>query len=127
MRWILLGLGSAVALSAIAATPAAAQRWSDPGFGAAANVKVHHGKPREWTSASRERSHGRRHGRHRDRDGGYPIFGAGWGYDAEINESWEPDSYNDWWHDRPDRSLPRWVRYNGSCERVYWSGGGWRC
>jgi len=48
------------------------------------------------------------------------------------NRSWEPDSYNDWWHDRPDRAFPRWVqeqRARGSCEpeRMWWSGSGWHC
>jgi hypothetical protein len=48
------------------------------------------------------------------------------------NRSWEPDSYNDWWHDRPDRAFPRWVqeqRMRGTCEpeRMWWSGSGWHC
>ena len=45
------------------------------------------------------------------------------------NRTFEPDSYNDWWHDRPDRSFPRWTRNNQNCEpeRMWWSGAGWRC
>jgi len=43
------------------------------------------------------------------------------------NRSFEPDSYNDWWHDRPDRAYPRWMTHNQDCERLWWSGGGWRC
>ena len=48
------------------------------------------------------------------------------------NRSWEPDSYNDWWNDRPDRAYPRWVqeqRKSGSCDpdRMWWSGSGWHC
>ena len=48
------------------------------------------------------------------------------------NRSWEPNSYNDWWHDRPDRAFPRWVqeqKMRGSCEpeRMWWSGSGWHC
>jgi hypothetical protein len=48
------------------------------------------------------------------------------------NRSWEPQSYNDWWHDRPDRAFPRWVqqsRENAMCDenRMWWSGAGWRC
>lgn len=42
------------------------------------------------------------------------------------NEAFKSDSYNDWWHDRPDRAYPAWVRNNQPC-RLYWSGGGWRC
>ena len=43
------------------------------------------------------------------------------------NRSWESDSYNDWWHDQPWRSYPRWVTKNEDCQRQWWSGGGWRC
>ena len=64
-----------------------------------------------------------------------PLVG-GWAYaDGEWalynNRSWAPDSYNDWWHDRPDRAFPRWVQEQrgGACapDRMWWSGGGWRC
>src|ERR1044071_686488 len=43
------------------------------------------------------------------------------------NRSWDPDSYNDWWHDRPDRAFPRWVQHNEDCtpDRMWWSGSGW--
>lgn len=45
------------------------------------------------------------------------------------NRSWLPGSYNDWWHDRPDRAYPRWVQHNRNCEpdRMWWSGKGWHC
>jgi hypothetical protein len=48
------------------------------------------------------------------------------------NRTFEPDSYNDWWNDRPDRAYPRWVqeqRMRGSCDpdRMWWSGSGWHC
>jgi hypothetical protein len=58
------------------------------------------------------------------------FFGGGWGYyDPDINRSWDSDSYNDWWHDRPDRAFPRWVRHNQNCtpDRMWWSGSGWHC
>ena len=38
------------------------------------------------------------------------------------NRSWEPDSYNDWWHDRPERSYPRWMSHNQDCARRWYSG-----
>ena len=38
-----------------------------------------------------------------------------------------PDKLNDWWHDNPHRSMPRWMSNNGDCQRIWWSGGGWRC
>jgi len=48
------------------------------------------------------------------------------------NRSWDAESYNDWWHDRPDRAFPRWVQEQharGTCDpgRAWWSGSGWHC
>lgn len=79
------------------------------------------------------RDDGDRRGR-RDRRGDdrvvCDVFVPGW-YGGEWalynNRSFEPDSYNDWWHDRPDRSMPRWVQNNQNCQRMWWGGGGWRC
>jgi len=59
---------------------------------------------------------------HGDGAGGWYDYGA-----IDYNRSWEADSYNDWWHDRPDRAFPRWMAHNENCERIWWSGGGWRC
>jgi len=82
---------------------------------------------------------GRRHHRGDDgfRDGrshrgSVGCAGLGWGYYGGEwalynNRSWESDSYNDWWHDRPDRAFPRWVQNNQNCERIWSSGAGWRC
>jgi hypothetical protein len=49
--------------------------------------------------------------------------------DYDANRSFDPDKWNDWWHDRPDRSYPRWVWRNQNCtpDRMWWSGAGWRC
>ena len=38
------------------------------------------------------------------------------------NRSWQADSYNDWWHDRPDRAYPAWMRRNQDCQRPWFSG-----
>jgi hypothetical protein len=47
-------------------------------------------------------------------------YGGEW---AEYNNrSWSPDSYNDWWHDRPDRAYPAWMRRNQGCQRPWYSG-----
>ena len=45
------------------------------------------------------------------------------------NRTFESDSFNGWWHDRPDRAYPAWVRNNQMMQncRLYWAGGGWRC
>lgn len=126
-------LPHAMVISAIALSPspAQAQRWSDPTFIAAANVSVHRSGP--TSSHSRSKGHGglkagappqphRRHDRHRD-------FGVGVYYDSwewQGDTAWRSDSYNDWWHESP-RSFPRWMQGNQDCERLWWSGGGWRC
>ena len=70
------------------------------------------------------------HRRHRDRLRGDIVavthsYGGEWA--LYNNRSSAPDSFNDWWHDRPDRAYPRWMQNNANCERIWWSGGGWRC
>ena len=47
--------------------------------------------------------------------------------DYQGDSMWRPDSFNDWWHERPWRSYPRWVADNQNCDRRWWSGGTWRC
>ena len=53
------------------------------------------------------------------------YYGGEWA--LYNNRSFESDSYNDWWHDRPDRAYPRWMSKNQDCQRQYWTGSGWRC
>jgi hypothetical protein len=48
---------------------------------------------------------------------GYNDFG-----DYDANRSFDPDRWNDWWHDRPERSFPRWMARNQGCERPWYSG-----
>lgn len=72
--------------------------------------------------------HDGRDGARRGRSG--TVLVGGWGSEGWAlynNRSFEPDSYNGWWHDRPDRAFPRWMQNNGNCQRMWWSGGGWRC
>lgn len=61
--------------------------------------------------------------------GGWAYADSGWA--ITNNRSWDPDSYNDWWNDRPDRAYPRWVQEQrgGPCseDRMWWSGTGWHC
>jgi hypothetical protein len=65
---------------------------------------------------------GDRRDRRRDRDG--DVFIGEWPQQGDT--AWRPESFNDWWHDNPSRAFPRWVQ-TGNCDRVWWSGGGWRC
>lgn len=79
----------------------------------------------------------RRGGRHfRHIRVGDEIAGGGFGYsgyndygDYDANRSFDPDKWNDWWHERPERSFPRWVWNNQNCspDRMWSSGSGWRC
>jgi hypothetical protein len=64
--------------------------------------------------------------RHHRRGGGcrtdvvMDYYGGEWA--LYNNRSWEPDSYNDWWHDRPERAYPRWMSRNQDCARRWYSG-----
>ena len=119
----ILMLLSAAALSAgLIVTPAPAQNWGGSG---------HHGSFRNGDRHDRD---GRDRRDHHRRDGRGGIFieyepGAWAHYN---NRGWDSDSFNDWWHDRPDRAYPRWVqdqRRSASCDqdRMWWSGSGWHC
>jgi len=66
----------------------------DPGR----NVRVHHGFGDGFAYA------------------GYNDYG-----DYDANRSFDPDKWNDWWHDRPDRAYPRWMSRNQDCARHWYS------
>ena len=38
------------------------------------------------------------------------------------NRSWEPTSYNDWWHEEPARAYPAWMQRNQDCSRKWFAG-----
>jgi hypothetical protein len=98
--------GLAVATTAM---PANAQRLGDPGL--SISVGAHsdfHGDNR----------------RHRQRGDSYVWIPDELAY--QNNRTFDPSAFNDWWHDTPSRAYPRWVQ-SGKCERLWWSGGGWRC
>ena len=156
IRGLLVSAGPLAALL-LSAAPAGAERWSDASFGAAANVTVHRGGGGDrsfgqFTARQRggrdfdcERRGGRdfrrdRDGRGRDRDRDRDRFdrdcffgGGSLGYldygDYDANRSFDPDLWNDWWHERPRRAYPRWVWRNQGCDesRMWSSGAGWRC
>ena len=128
MQPMLLAAAAAIAALAVPATPADAQSWGGHGSGATAGG-----------------NHARGGGKHHrvDRNRGLGVFRdsndfgdlrrfrddeliAPWGWSGEYNRSWDPESFNDWWHERPWRSYPRWVN-SDSCDRMWWGGGRWRC
>lgn len=128
MHRLLLGIALIAALTSPAmskAFPGAAFSASvalvHPSVRTAGGVRIH-----RLAGVVAEDRHGRRYAR-RTFSYAYP-FDA---YDADydIDRSWDEDSFNDWWHDRPDRAYPRWVWHNRGCseDRMWWSGAGWRC
>ena len=133
MRTMLLGLAAPLAAIAIPAAPAAALDPAHSQFtvGAAAGVTVHRGSPHFANRSDGDfrrdrRGHGRFHrDRRRDRDfDGFVYFDD---REYQGDTAWRANSYNDWWHERTNRSFPRWVQNNKNCERQWWSGAGWRC
>ena len=115
MRAILLA-ASVVLTSALPAAPAiAADRTAaSNGFG----VTVH----RRGGGDGDHRRH------RRDRpivvETGSVDYGGEWA--LHNNRSFASDSYNDWWHDNPERAFPRWVT-SGQCARQWYGADTLRC
>jgi hypothetical protein len=124
MRFILLSAVLAVALPAF---PATAQDGSPApgGWSAVLLSAVHAPDVRIHRGHDGRRGDGDRRDRRRFRDRHGDTFFAYRDYQGDT--LWRSDSFNDWWHDRPDRAFPRWVAGNAKCERLWWSGSGWRC
>lgn len=116
MRWMLLG-AAALAAAAVPVTPAAAQLARDGGT----NVGAAPGSLSGGFVGGGDR------GDRRTRTTVVLGYGYGGEWARYNNRSFEPDSYNDWWHERPERSYPRWLQNNENCERRWWGGGTWRC
>ena len=131
-RFLLVStLTAALAFSPVPAAGQHAADQSNPHFRAS-----EYAGERDGRLSIRRCGEPRRHDKHRrtrsacgDR-GDLVYLDSGWA--LYNNRTFEPDSYNDWWHDRPDRALPRWVQEQGArgtCDpdRMWWSGAGWRC
>ncbi len=118
MRRLILATAASLAATAFLAVPAPAEAQSrgSPGFSASS------GGPSSIGDARFGRRDGDRRDRRRSRDG--DIFIGEWPQQGDT--AWRSESFNDWWHDNPSRAFPRWVQ-SGNCERMWWSGGGWRC
>ena len=128
MRHILLiGAALIVTVGAMSAAHAQAQ-FSGSSHPRPSPFFGPHGFPR-WSSDDRRDGHGRDGHRHGSFDDGAFIAWAPEAWALYNNRSWDSDSYNDWWHDRPDRAYPRWIQHNQNCtpDRMWWSGSGWHC
>ena len=128
-RMLLAATAAAVAVSA---APAKAEHMAGPGLAGSPPIGVLTGTAPPRFDHGVKPGHGdwrRDHDGRRDRRRGrhFPTVAlvGHWGWDED--RTWEPDSYNDWWHERPWRSYPRWVQNNDDCDRMWWGGGAWRC
>ena len=123
-------LFAAAVLAVIAVpAPAAARDRSGSGFAGSVlergSVRVHRGDFGRGDGGRGDfRRDDRDHDRGDERNGG-DVFFAYREYQGDT--LWRPESFNDWWHERPNRAYPAWMARNRNCEREYWSGGGWRC
>jgi hypothetical protein len=111
----LLLTAAAAAATLIFASPAAAQsftRSSEGSWGSRPFVGV----PADASGVHVHRGHGGGFA------GGYYSSGYNDYGDYDANRSFDPEKWNDWWHDRPDRAFPRWMSRNQDCTRRWYSG-----
>jgi hypothetical protein len=115
---VLLGLAALAAT--VPGAPAQAQSFTTSAFGTA--------NADSWVMTPPRAGNDRR--RHHDVRVHRGIPAAAWAYgsgyndygDFDGNRSFDPDKWNDWWHDRPDRAYPQWMSRNQDCARRWYSG-----
>lgn len=120
-----LFLMAAAAVAVAVPAAADAQRSGGSGFTNANAESGARGRDRWRDHRDFERPRDGENRRDRRRRGDVYLYNGYGG--GDIDRSWQPDSFNDWWHERPHRSHPAWMSRNEDCQRMYWSGGGWRC
>lgn len=119
-RLLLTAAASAAAL--IITSPASAQSLATAGFSSSyASTRVHGGimraPPSNFGGVRIHRGYGREDG-----FGGPVFYDSGYDYgDFDANRSFDPDRWNDWWHERPERAFPRWMSRNQDCARRWYS------
>jgi len=125
MHRALLGFAAVAALVAI--SPAQGQSVSATGFSTSSgfgDIRFRAPPPNGGIVRDVSRGH-HRHIRVRD-EVALGGFGYGAGYndygDYDANRSFDPDKWNDWWHNRPARAFPRWMSRNQDCARPWYSG-----
>jgi hypothetical protein len=112
-RLLLAAAASAVAL--MISIPAAAQNFA----GSSSN---HGGYGLIGVPANSNAGGVRIHRGHGNGFAGYYSSGYNDYGDYDANRSFDPEKWNDWWHDRPDRAFPRWMSRNQDCARRWYSG-----
>ena len=126
MRASLLG-SLAIASVIITAGPASAQSWTGAAIGSGTAFAGDKSGFGHGAATMGDRRHGDRRDRRRGRGFEGPVIYGGWDRDYQGDSAWRANSFNDWWHERPNRSFPRWMQNNQNCERQWWGGGAWRC
>ena len=119
MRALLPVAATTVAAAIFAATLPAAPAMAKDGAGPAFSS----GPASSPTPDFRARSGSIEFRRDRDRRRN-PVIGDSFIYPPEYqgDSVWRSDSFNDWWHERPNRSYPAWVQRNYDCQRQWWQG-----
>jgi hypothetical protein len=125
MKSMMLAAAVTLAAAALSANPAAGRQ-----FGSGGRIVDGAAGQSPFACANGVRVSGTHHDRRSGRavcnaDTIMDVYGGEWA--LYNNRSWEPDSYNDWWHDRPDRAYPAWMRRNENCDRRWFSGDTLRC
>ena len=121
MHRALLGLAAMAAFATI--TPAQGQNVLAAGFSAsAASESVRSSGGLSIRFARGSFSHCAGHCRHVHLGDGFAYSGYNDYGDYDANRSFDPDKWNDWWHDRPERAFPRWMSRNQDCARRWYSG-----
>lgn len=90
-------------------------------------VEAQTGQSMQFSARSGSGHHGGfdRRDRRRHRDGDTVYYDGYREYQGDT--AWKSESFNDWWHDRPDRAYPRWVTANQNCERKWFAADTLRC
>ena len=121
MHRALLGLSALIAAAVPAAAPAQQFDSSSPGLtGRVARQPSFGDFCRGDFRGDRDRDRRHHRGGGCRSNVGMDWYGGEWA--LYNNRSWDPDSYNDWWHDRPERAYPRWMTRNQDCARRWYSG-----
>ena len=114
----LLGLAALAAMTPV--SPVQAQSFGTGSFAVSPGA----GQVSTWSRTGphdgmRVRVH---RGDHRGEAAVYASLGYNDYGDFDGNRGFDPDKWNDWWHDRPDRAYPHWLTRNSDCARRWYSG-----
>ena len=121
MRALLACVAASIAAVALPAAPAQAE---DRAGLTVATPSFHGDFRRDGRDGDFRRDRDDRRDRRRDGfDSSVVVYDRDW----EGDSAWRSNSFNDWWHDNPRRSSPRWVSHNRGCTQMWWGGGTWRC